>query len=86
MEELIGEIKEKVEEIVAKIKADPAMLKQFKTDPIKVVEKLLGVDLPDEKIKQIVNAVKAKMAAEDAKDTIEDAKEALGGIMKLFKK
>ena len=34
MEELIGELKEKAEESVAKIKADPAMLAQFKTQPI----------------------------------------------------
>ena len=86
MEELIGELKEKAEEIVAKIKADPAMLAQFKTQPIKVIEKLIGIDLPDEKIKQIVSAVKAKLAADDAKETIEDAKEALGGVMNLFKK
>ena len=55
------DIKEKIEELWAKITADDGILEQFKDDPIKTAEKLLGVDLPDEKLREIVAAIKAKL-------------------------
>lgn len=63
------DIKEKIEELWAKITADDGILEQFKEAPIQTVEQLLGIDLPDEKISEIVTAIKAKldMDAIDAK-------------------
>ena len=55
------DIKAKVEELVGKIKSDPKLLSQFKEAPIPVVEKLIGVDLPDEQIGKVVDLVKAKL-------------------------
>ena len=86
MEEIMNEIKEKIEQIVAKLKADKTLLVRFKTQPIKVVEELLGVYLPDEPIEKIIKGVKAKMEIEAAKDKLDDAKDAIGGILKMFKK
>ena len=57
------DVKEKVEEIVQKLQKDPALLKNFQDDPIKTVEKLLGVDLPDEQLQPLVAGIKAKLAA-----------------------
>lgn len=57
------DVKAKVEELVGKIQKDPATLKSFQDDPIKTVEKLTGVDLPDEQLKPLVAGVKAKLAA-----------------------
>ena len=57
------DVKEKVEEIVQKLQKDPALLKSFQDDPIKTVEKLLGVDLPDEQLQPLVAGIKAKLAA-----------------------
>ena len=42
------DIKAKITEIVEKIQKDDALQKQFKEDPIKAVEGLVGVDLPDD--------------------------------------
>ena len=42
------DIKELIEKAVDKIKDDDAMQAQFKKDPIKALEKLLGIDLPDD--------------------------------------
>ena len=50
------DIKAKAEELVGKIKSDPKLLAQFKESPIPVVEKLIGVDLPDDQIKALVEA------------------------------
>ena len=54
------DIKEKIEDLVEKIQKNPAMLKKFNTEPVKVVEELVGIDLPDELIEKVVDGVKAK--------------------------
>ena len=70
------DIKSKIEAIVEKVKANPAMLKKFNTEPVKVVEELVGIDLPDELIEKIVDGVKAKIAM----DQVSGALGALGGL------
>lgn len=70
------DIKEKIEEIVEKIQKNPALLKKFNTEPVKVVEELVGIDLPDELIEKIVDGVKAKVTM----DKVGDALEMLGGL------
>ena len=54
-------LKDKIEEIVNKIKSDKDIAAKFQKDPIAVVEKLLGVDLPNEQLEQVVDAIKAKI-------------------------
>ena len=70
------DIKEKIEDLVEKIQKNPAMLKKFKTEPVKVVEELVGIDLPDEMIEKVVDGVKAKITM----DKVGDALDALGGL------
>ena len=70
------DIKEKIEDLVKKIQKNPAMLKKFNTEPVKVVEELVGIDLPDEMIEKIVDGVKAKITM----DKVGDALGALGGL------
>ena len=55
------DIKAKVEELVKKIQSDEALQAQFKEDPVKAVEGMVGVDLPDDTINSIVTGVKAKL-------------------------
>ena len=62
------EIKELIEKAIDKLKGDDNLLENFKKDPIKVVEKLLNVDLPDEKLEAIVEGIKAKLAIDDIGD------------------
>jgi len=70
------DIKEKIEDIVEKIQKDPAQLKKFNAEPVKVVEELVGIDLPDELIEKVVDGVKAKITM----DKVGDALGALGGL------
>lgn len=70
------EIKEKIEELVEKIQKSPALLKKFKTEPVKVIEELLDIDLPDELIEKVVDGVKAKITL----DKLDDAMDLLGGL------
>ena len=70
------DIKEKIEELVEKIQKNPALLKKFNTEPVKVVEELVGIDLPDELIEKVVDGVKAKITM----DKVGDALGMLGGL------
>ena len=54
-------IKDKVDDIVDKIKSDKTLMTRFKSEPVKVVEELVGMDLPDDQIEKLADAVKAKI-------------------------
>lgn len=71
------DIKKIINDIVEKVKADPDIAEDFKKDPIKTIEKLSGVDLPDDLIEKVVDGVKAKIGADKASD-------ALNKLKKLF--
>lgn len=73
------DIKAKIDEIVNKVKSDPDIARKFQSDPVKTVEGILGVDLPDDVINQIVEGVKAKV-------NINELKNKLGGLGGFFKK
>ena len=64
------DIKALIEEMVEKIASDEALKKKFMAQPIAVVEKLLGVDLPDDKIEKLVEGIKAKLAIDDMGDVL----------------
>lgn len=57
-------IKEKLDEIVAKLKNDPKMMEKFQKEPVKALEELIGVDLPDDQVQGVIDAVKAKLSAD----------------------
>lgn len=55
------DIKKMAEELVDKIKSNPKMLARFKDEPVKVIEELTGLDLPDDQLKKLADLVKAKI-------------------------
>lgn len=55
------DLKAKVEEITQKLKVDPEKVQAFKEEPVKTIEKVIGVDLPDEKMKELVAGIKVKI-------------------------
>ena len=57
----IAEIMDKVKEAVEKLQSDDELMDNFKSDPIKTIEGLIGIDLPDEQLKNIADMVKAKL-------------------------
>lgn len=59
-------MKEKIEEVINKLKSDPDLLNKFKKDPVKAVEGIIGVDLPDDQINGIVDGVKAKLNLDES--------------------
>ena len=67
-------MKEKIEEIVKKIKDDKDFAKKFQSNPVKAVESVLGVDLPDDQINGIIEGVKVKIKVDNAGDLLSKAK------------
>ena len=57
-EEDIMDIKAIIEEIVNKVKGDPKLLESFTSDPVKTIESISGIDIPDGAQEQIVSGVK----------------------------
>ena len=55
------DIKKKAEELIEKLKKDPKLLENFRSNPIPVVEELVGMDLPDDQINQLADLIKAKI-------------------------
>ena len=69
------DIKAKIAEIVEKIKNDKNFASDFQKDPVTAVEKVIGVDLPDDQINKVVDGVKAKVSFDGIADK-------LGGLFK----
>ena len=74
------DIQEIITDVVAKLKADDKLLENFQKNPTKVLEKLVGVDLPDDKIDPIIQGIKAKLNLDDLADKAEGIMGALGGL------
>lgn len=55
------DIKKMAEELIEKLKKNPKLLEEFRSNPIPVVEELVGMDLPDDQIKQMAELIKAKI-------------------------
>ncbi len=64
------DIKAKIDEVVNKVKSDKNFAEKFQKEPIKAVEEVLGVDLPDDAIKNVIDGVKAKINIDDIKGKI----------------
>ena len=62
------DIKAKIDEIVSRLRTEPDLLATFKKDPIKTVEGIVGVDLPDDQIKGVIDGVKARVFGEGTKE------------------
>jgi len=62
------DIKEKISELVDKIKEDDKLKDQFAKEPVKTVEKLIGVDLPDDKLEAVVDGIKAIIKLDSVSD------------------
>ena len=73
------DIKELIEKVVDAIKDSDTIKKQWEKEPVKVIEKFIGVDLPDEIVEKVIEGVKAKIALDQVADVA-------GALKGLFKK
>ena len=73
------DIKAKIEQIVKKLMSDKTLMARFEKNPASVIEQLIGIDLPDQQINQLIEGVRAKIKLDQGGDV-------LGGRGKLFGK
>ena len=73
------DLKKKIEEAAAKLMSDKTLMDRFEKNPVSVIEQLIGIDLPDQQINQVIDGIKAKIKLDQVGDM-------LSGIGKLFGK
>ena len=52
-------------DVVEKLTKDEKLMDAFKKDPVTVVEKKLGIDLPNDQLNALIDGIKAKLKADD---------------------
>lgn len=72
------DIKAQVTKVVDAVTKDQSLMDLFKKDPVKAVEKVIGVDLPDDVVNGVVDGVKAKVSVDKASGLV-------NGLKGLFK-
>ncbi|MGN1196130.1 MAG: hypothetical protein ACI4TA_00840 [Acetatifactor sp.] len=71
------DVKAKINEVVEKVTKDKDLKEKFQKDPIKTVEGIIGVDLPDDAMQKVVEGVKGKIS-------LDKLSGALDSVKKLF--
>ena len=72
------DIKGQIDKIVEEVTKNPNIKEQFEKEPVKVIEKVIGIDLPDDVVMKIIDGVKAKL-------TMDSVSKAAGTLKGIFK-
>ncbi|MDY5731166.1 MAG: hypothetical protein SPL05_06515 [Eubacteriales bacterium] len=70
------DIQNLISQVMGALNGNADMMSQFQANPVKAVESILNIDLPDEQINAIITAVKAKIGV----DGIAGIAKGLGGL------
>jgi len=55
------DIQKIISDVVARLTGNPDLIKSFLSNPVELLEKTFGIDLPDEQINQVIEGVKGKI-------------------------
>jgi len=77
------DIQKIISEVLEKLGSDKELRSKFDIDPVKTLEKVFNIDLPDDQINAVIDAIKAKLDLDDVADV---AGKLLGGLGGLFGK
>ena len=73
-EDIRMDVKEQITKAVDKITKDKKLQEQFQKEPVKALESVLGVDLPDDVIEQVIQGVKAKLTVDKMSGAVDSIK------------
>lgn len=92
------DINNKIQQVTEAIKNDPSLKNRFLANPVKTIEEVTGLDLPDEQVEMFVEKVKERLSGvgqeageekenlgdklQDAGENIKDKAEDLGENVK----
>lgn len=77
------DIQKIITEALEKLSENKDLRKAFDVDPVKTLEKIFKIDLPDDQINAVIKAIQAKLDIDDVADV---AGKVLGGLGGLFGK
>ena len=72
------DIQKIIGDVVAKLAGNPDLIKSFLSNPVQLLEKTFGIDLPDEQINQVIEGVKGQLDLSNI-----DLKDGVGLVGKL---
>ena len=75
------DIQKIISDVVAKLMGNPDLIKKFLGNPVELLEKTFGIDLPDDQINQVIEGVKGKLDLSNL--DLGDVKKATGILGKL---
>ena len=78
------DIQQNLSDVVAKLTGNPELIKSFLANPVQLLEKTFGIDLPDDQINQVIEGVKGKLDL--SKIDVKEAAGLLGKLKGLFGK
>ena len=73
------DLQKMIKDVLEKLSSDEKLKGKFLSDPTAVLEKLIGIDLPNDQINAIIEGVKAKLKLDDVADTAKNIMGTLGG-------
>lgn len=74
------DIQKIITEVLNKLSADKTLKDKFLKDPVKALEELTGIDLPDDQINAVIAGVKAKLNVDDVTEKAKGVMGVLGGL------
>ncbi len=74
------DIQKIITDVLEKLTNDDGLKASFMDNPTKLLEKLVGIDLPDDKIDAIIKGIMAKLNVDDLADKAKDVLGVLGGL------
>lgn len=77
------DIQKIITDVLEKLQGDDGLIAKFNADPVKTLEGLLNIDLPDDQVNAVIKAVKAKLNLDDV---TKGAENILGAVKGLFNK
>ena len=74
------DIQKIITEVLNKLTNDKALKENFLKEPVKVIEKITGIDLPDDQIDAVIKGIKAKLDIDDVAGKAKGIMGVLGGL------
>ena len=74
------DVKKMIENLINEIKKDGKLGAQFEKEPVKVIENVIGKDLPDEIVEKIIDGVKVKISMDKVGGALDLLDDALGKV------
>lgn len=77
-------VKDMIERVEEKLKNDDDFKVNLVKDPMKTLENLLGIDIPEDTLKEIMDAVKDKLEGNAVSGIIKEVEEKIGDAGKIL--